>query len=131
MDATTETDKFFVFLFTAIFKNFIFGYVGSVSLVVEQGLLSSCSVVQASHCDGFSYCTARALSRLGLQQLQHMGLSSCGTWAKLLLGTCNLPGPRIKLVSAAVADGFLTTGPPAKSTSLLNWRGNSCLLEDC
>lgn len=92
MDATTETDKFFVFLFTAIFKNCIFGYVGYVSLVVEQGLLSSCSVAQASHCDGFSYCTAWAPSRLGLQQWQHMGLSSCGTWAKLLLGTCDLPG---------------------------------------
>lgn len=118
MDATTETDKFFVFLFTAILKIFIFGYVGYVSLVVEQGLLSSCSVAQASHCDGFSYCTAWGLSRLGLQQLQHMGLSSCGTWAKLLLGTCDLPRPQIKLVSPAVADGFLTTGPPGKSLSL-------------
>ena len=70
-------------------------------------------------------------SRLRLPQLQPLGLSSCGTWAKLLLGTCDLPGPQIKLVSPAVADGFLTTGPPEKSTSLLNWHGNSFLLEDC
>ena len=78
MDATTETDKFFVFLFTAIFKNFIFGYVGYVSLVVEQGLLSSCSVAQASHCDGFSYCTAWAPSRL-------LGFNSGSTWGSVVV----------------------------------------------
>ena len=34
------------------------------------------------------------------------GLSSCGAWALLLCGMCNLPKPGIKLMSAAVADRF-------------------------
>lgn len=67
MDATTETDKFFVFLFTAILKIFIFGYVGYVSLVVEQGLLSSCA--WTSHCCGFS-CGVQAIRATSFSELK-------------------------------------------------------------
>ena len=42
------------------------------------------------------------------------GLSSCGTWAKFPLGTCNLPRTGIKLVSPPLAGGVLTTGPSGK-----------------
>ena len=46
----------------------------------ERGLLSSCGV-QASHCSGFSC----------VQALELAGFSSCGTPARLLLGTWTLP----------------------------------------
>ena len=59
----------------------------------EWGLLSSRG--------GFSCCRARASEhRLSSWQLT-------GIW--------NLPGPGIKPMSPALADGFLTTGPPGKS----------------
>ena len=43
-----------------------------------------------------------------------MGYSS-GTEALLPRGMWDLPGPGIEPVSPALADGFLTTGPPGKS----------------
>ena len=36
----------------------------------------------------------------------------------------DLPGPGIKLVSLALAGGFLTTGPPGKSYVLINYFPN-------
>ena len=42
------------------------------------------------------------------------GLSSCGARVRLLHGMWDLPGPGIELMSPALADGFLTTGPPGK-----------------
>ena len=39
-------------------------------------------------------------------------LSSCSTWALLLHGLWDLPGPGIKLVSPVLAGGFFTTEPP-------------------
>ena len=44
------------------------------------------------------------------------GLSSCGAWAQLLCGMEDLPGPGMEPVSLALAGGFLTTGPPGKSS---------------
>ena len=41
------------------------------------------------------------------------GLSSCGTCVHLLLAMWDLPGPRMKPMSSALAGGFLTTRPPA------------------
>ena len=79
----------------------------------EWGPLSSCGE-QASHCGGFS--CWRAL--LWLQKLQHMGsvvaaprLWSTGSvvaglsWAQMLHGIWEPPGPRIKPPSPALAGG--------------------------
>lgn len=80
----------------------------------QVGLLCSCSV-RASPRGGLS-CRAQVLGRAGF--------SSCGLWAlKCSLSSWglvasysmrDLPRPRIKTVSPAVADGPLTTGPPGK-----------------
>ena len=43
-----------------------------------------------------------------------LGLSSCGSWAQLLCGMWDLPGPGLEPVSRALAGGFLTTAPPGK-----------------
>jgi len=57
----------------------------------------------------------------GLQQLWHTGsvlaahgLRSCDTRTQLLLGTWDLPGPGIKLVSPALAGRFFSTVSPGK-----------------
>ena len=47
-------------------------------------------------------------------RLQMLKLSSCGSWAQLLRGTWDLPGPGLEPVSPALAGGFLTTAPPGK-----------------
>ena len=47
--------------------------------------------------------------------LQVRGLSSCVAQAWWLPGMWNLRGPGIKPVSPALADRFLTTGPPGES----------------
>ena len=114
---------FFVFLF--------FGCVGSLLLSTgflqlwRAGATIRCGA-QASHCGGFSCCGARALgawasvvvahglSSCGSRALERR-LSSCGTWAQLLHGMWDLPGPGFELVSPALAGGFLTTAPPGKS----------------
>ena len=41
--------------------------------------------------------------------------SSCGTQAELPWSVWDLPGPGIKPVCSALADGFLTIGPPGMS----------------
>ena len=64
------------------------------------------------HCSDFSYCVAQALG--------HMGFSSCGSWAELLRGMWNLPGPGVESVSPALEGGFLTIGPPGNSKDLFN-----------
>ena len=43
------------------------------------------------------------------------GLSSRGSWAELLCGKWNLPGPEIEPVSPALVGRFLFTRPPGKS----------------
>ena len=46
---------------------------------------------------------------------ESVGFGSCAQ-ARLLRGVWNLPGPGIEPESAALVNGFLTTGPPGKST---------------
>ena len=46
------------------------------------------------------------------------GLRRCGSQAQLLLVMWNLPGPGIEPVSPALAGGFLSSVPPAKSSML-------------
>ena len=119
------------FLNKFIYSFLIFGCVGSSLLRVgflqlrRAGATLRCGA-QASHCSGFSCCGAWALgARASVVVAQ--GLSSCGSWAleyrlsscgaraQLLRGMWDLPSPRIKPVSPALAGGFLTTVPPGKS----------------
>lgn len=58
---------------------------------------------------GFGSCDPRALERR---------LSSCGAGAQLLCGLWGLPGAGIEPVSSALTSGFLSTGPPGKSSAL-------------
>ena len=84
----------------------------------ESWLLSSCGK-QASRFGGFSCCRAVvAVCRLrscSSQALEHR-LSICGPLAKMPHGIWDLPPLQIKPKSPALAGGFLTTGPPAKSS---------------
>ena len=48
-------------------------------------------------------------------RLQTRRLSSCGSQAQLLHGMWDLPRPGLEPVYPALAGGFLTTAPPAKS----------------
>ena len=58
-----------------------------------------------------------AASPVAEHRLQTRRLSSCGSWAQLLHGMWDLPGPRHKPVSPALAGGFPTTAPPGKPSS--------------
>ena len=61
--------------------------------------------LQASHCRGFSYCTARVLALAGPVTVA-LGLSHpvpCGIL---------VPGPGFEPVFPVLDRGFLTTGPP-------------------
>ena len=60
-----------------------------------------------------SVVVARRLSSYGSRALEHR-LSSCGTWAQLLRGMWDLPGPGLEPMSPALAGGFSTTAPPRK-----------------
>ena len=53
------------------------------------------------------------LSSCGSRALEGR-LSSCGTWAQLLRGMWDLPGPGLEPMSPALAGRFLTTAPPGK-----------------
>ena len=74
----------------------------------EWGLLSSCEA-----------------SQRGSWALRHVGFSSCGTQASLLLcgrrRSCiwDLPGAGTEPMSSALAGRFSTTGPPEKPSYLL------------
>ena len=70
---------------------------------------------------GFSSCGTRAsvvvahgLSSCGSRALE-CRLSSCGPGAQLLRGIWDIPGPGLEPVSPALTGGFLTTAPPGKS----------------
>ena len=84
------------------------------------GPLSSCGA-WASHCRGFSCGRAQGLGHGGSSScsswaLEHR-LRSCGTWALLLLGMWNLPGPGIEPESPALAGGLDTTESPGNHQS--------------
>ena len=55
-----------------------------------------------------------AASLVAEHRLQTRRLSSCGSWAQLLHGMWDLPGPGLELVSPALAGRFSTTAPPGK-----------------
>ena len=96
------------------FYLFIFGCAASLLLC---GLLSSCSL-RASQCGDVFCCGALTGSRAlrlccSSWDLEHR-LNSCGSWASLLHGSWDLPGPGIKLMYPALAGFFFTTEPPGK-----------------
>ena len=100
------------------FKFFVL--VGSARSLLLSRLFPSCGA-HVSHCRGFSCCGAPALDCRGFRccgswALEHR-LSSCGTQTWLLLGMWDLPEPRIKPRSPALADGFYTTESPGKALS--------------
>ena len=84
--------------------------------IVVRGLLTVLASLIAEH----------RLQVCGLQQLWHVGfsscgswalehrLSSCGTWAQLLHGMWDLPRPGVEPMSPALASRFLATAPPGK-----------------
>ena len=84
----------------------------SVSLVVPSRAALRCGA-RASRRSGFSRRGAQALGARASVVLV-LGLSSCGARAWLRHRMWTLPGPGIKPVSPALADGFLTSGPPGK-----------------
>ena len=133
--------KFFIYSLIFIFLQiylFIYGCIGPSLLCagflqLRRAGATLCCGARASHCGGFSCCGARALGAR-LQKVWHVGsevvargliscgsralerrLSSCGSRAQLLRGTWDLPRPGLEPMSAALADGFLTTVPPGKS----------------
>ena len=90
---------------------------GGFSCCGARALGAWASVVVAR---GLSSCGSQALERrlrsCGSRALEHR-LSSCGTWAQLLRGMWDLPGPGFEPVTPALAGGFLTTVPPGKPTT--------------
>ena len=85
------------------------GESGGYSLVMVCGLLILVASLVAEH----RFYMARGLSRCGSRALEHR-LYSCGTWAQLLRGLWDLPGPGIKPVFPALAGEFFTTEPAGK-----------------
>ena len=55
-----------------------------------------------------------AASLVAEHRLQRRRLSSCGSWAQLLRGMWDLPGPGLEPVFPALAGRFSTTAPPGK-----------------
>ena len=119
------------FIFLYLFYLLIFGVTWSLLLCTGFLQLWRVGAAFLLECEGFSLrqllllwsCGARARGH-GFQQFQspalEYGLSSCAQ-AQLPHGMWNLPGPGIKLVSPALAGGFLTTGPPGEfSAEILN-----------
>ena len=78
---------------------------------------SNCDV-QASHCSDFSGCAAQAQGVRASAVMAHR-LSSCSSRAYLPCGVWDLLRSGMKLVSPALQDGFLTTGPPGKPSRRL------------
>ena len=105
--------------------HWVFPVVHSLSLVAMLELLVEVAPLVVKH------------------RLQARGsITACGLQAQLLHGLRNLPGPGIKLVSPALAGGFLSTAPPRKSLPFLSfgpsgvskcwprrWRKGYCLRE--
>ena len=120
------SQNIYIFYFIYFWLRWVFVAAHGLSLVVASGVHSSLQ------CVGFSFVVASLVAECGLQahglqQLWHVGfsscglralghrLSSCGAQAQLLRGMWDLPGPGLEPVSPALAGGFLTTVSPGKS----------------
>ena len=60
-----------------------------------------------------------AASLVAEHRLQTRRLSNCGSWAQLLRGMWDPPGPGLEPVSPALAGRLSTTAPPGKPLCLL------------
>ena len=101
-----------VYLF--IFKNYLF-FLALLGLHCCAQAFSSCSKWELlSHGSAWASDFGR-FSCFRAWALGCLGFSSCGTWVWLPCRMWNLTGTRIRLVSPALAGGFLATGPPGKS----------------
>ena len=96
--------KYCVYLFLAVLG--LCCCVRAFSSWGEQGLLSR-SIVQVSHCGGFSCCRAWAPGMQALVAVVHR--LSCSESCGILV-----PQPRTEPMFPALAGWFLTTGPPGK-----------------
>ena len=114
---------FILFIYFWLLWVFIAAFVSFLYLRRAGATLRCCA--WASHCGGFSCCRARALrtqaSVVAARKLGSCGtralecrLSSFGSWALLLRGTWDLPGPGIEPVYPSLAGEFSTPAPPGK-----------------
>ena len=85
-------------------NNFIISFYFCLHWVVLAARRLSLVVANGGYC----LVAVRRLLFAVTSLIAERGLSSCGSWALLLCGMCNLPGPRIKPVSRALAGEFLT-----------------------
>ena len=69
----------FILFYFIFWLRWVFVAVRGLSLVVVSGGYSSCRV-RASHCGGFSCCSAQPLG-VRASVVVARGLSSCGSWA--------------------------------------------------
>ena len=120
--------------FLSVFICLFYGCAGPLSLL-RLSLVVVSGDYPSLPCSGFSVWQLLLLQRT---DSMHLGFSGCGVWTHLLglpgsrargltgcgVGTwspCsmwNLPGSGVKPISPALAGGFLTAGPPGKSSSL-------------
>ena len=92
---------------------FIFGCVGSSFLC--EGFLQLRRVGATLHRGPVTI----AASLVAEQRLQTLRLSTCGSWAQLLRGMCDLPRPGLEPVFPALAGRFSTTAPPGKPEQIV------------
>ena len=95
---------------------FVAGHQFSLAMV-RRGLLSS-RCAQASQCSGFSCWGAQAAGTLASVVVVYRLCFTNGMW--------NLPRPEIEPVSPTLAEGFLTTGPPERSSMSHSWEHYIC-----
>ena len=122
---TTASLYFFIFLIM-IFKNkFIYLLLRCVFIAARGlSLVAASGGYSSLWCAGFSLRWLLSFRSTGSRRV---GFSSCGSWAlerrlsscgaqaQLLRSMWDLRGPGLEPVSPALADGFLTTAPPAMS----------------
>ena len=103
-------------------KKFFFGCAGSLppwaaSLQLRWAGPAVHCAAWTSHCAGCPSWGAQAPGAQ-LSAVAVLGLCSCGSRARLLLGMGGLPRPEIKPESPALAGGFLPTLPPGRSQKI-------------
>ena len=92
-----------IYIFTYFWLCWVFIAMRGLSLLVANGGYSPVALL------------GLLIAVASLVALGCMGFSSCSTQALLVQGMWTLPGPGIEPASPALADRFLTTGPPGKS----------------
>ena len=110
MDSFTQ----FIYLFILILfiYLFIFGCVGSSFLCKDFLQLRQAGATL--HCSARASPLTIAASLVAEHRLQTRRLSNCGSWAHLLRGMWDPPGPGLEPVSPALAGRLSTTAPPGK-----------------